>query len=206
MEDTITSKNLLLIFTRNPEYGKVKTRLAKDVGDQTALNIYQFLLDHTVKVTAPISAEKRVYYSEEINNSDIWNPEIFQKKKQYGTDLGERMKNAFAEGFEDGYEKIAIIGSDLFDINSKDLEKAFEALESNQVVIGPAEDGGYYLLGMTKLREELFENKTWGTDTVLKETKENLTNTNYKLLEERNDVDYYSDIKDHPAFSQFFTK
>ncbi|WBL25237.1 TIGR04282 family arsenosugar biosynthesis glycosyltransferase [Zunongwangia sp. HGR-M22] len=206
MREKTTSKNLLIIFTRNPEFGKVKTRLAKDVGDQTALEIYRFLLDHTVKVTAPISAEKRVYYSEEIQEGDIWNPNIFQKKKQYGKDLGERMKYAFTEGFEDGYEKIAIIGSDLFDINSEDLEKAFEALETQEVVIGPAQDGGYYLLGMRQLKEDLFENKFWGTDTVLKETIQNLTNTNYKLLEERNDVDYYSDIQDHPAFSQFFTK
>ncbi|MCL6218697.1 TIGR04282 family arsenosugar biosynthesis glycosyltransferase [Zunongwangia pacifica] len=204
MREENTSKNLLLIFTRNPEYGKVKTRLAKDIGDQAALNIYIFLLAHTARICAPLSTEKAVYYSEEIDKDDLWDAAIFQKKKQVGEDLGERMKNAFAEGFDAGYSKIVIIGSDLYDIETKDLEQAFEVLNDNEVVIGPAEDGGYYLLGMTQLHPKLFKNKNWGTQTVLQETINELTKSNYKLLEKRNDVDLYSDIKDHPAFIPFF--
>ena len=204
MRETNTSKNLLLIFTRNPTFGKVKTRLAKDIGDQAALNIYNFLLAHTAKICSPLSYDKAVYYSEEISKNDIWDTAIFQKKIQIGEDLGERMKNAFAEGFNSGYSKIIIIGSDLYDIETKDLEMAFEVLNDHEVVIGPAEDGGYYLLGMTQLRETLFKNKNWGTSTVLQETINELNKSNYKLLEKRNDVDVYSDIKDQPAFFHFF--
>jgi len=202
--ETITSKNLLLIFTRNPEFGKVKTRLARDIGHQAALDIYKFLLAHTAKICTPLDTEKAVYYSEEIPNDDLWNATVFQKKKQVGEDLGERMQNAFAEGFNLGYSKIIIIGSDLYDIETKDLEQAFKVLNNHEIVIGPAEDGGYYLLGMKQLHPKLFKNKNWGTATVLQDTINELKKSNYKLLEKRNDVDLYSDIKDHPAFIPFF--
>jgi len=202
--ETITSKNLLLIFTRNPEFGKVKTRLARDIGHQAALDIYKFLLAHTAKICTPLDTEKAVYYSEEIPNNDLWNAAVFQKKKQVGEDLGERMQNAFAEGFHLGYSKIIIIGSDLYDIETKDLEQAFKVLNNHEIVIGPAEDGGYYLLGMKQLYPKLFKNKNWGTATVLQDTINELKKSNYKLLEKRNDVDLYSDIKDHPAFIPFF--
>lgn len=204
MGETITSKNLLLIFTRNPEFGKVKTRLARDIGHQAALDIYKFLLAHTAKICTPLDTEKAVYYSEEIPNDDLWNATVFQKKKQVGEDLGERMQNAFAEGFNLGYSKIIIIGSDLYDIETKDLEQAFKVLNNHEIVIGPAEDGGYYLLGMKQLHPKLFKNKNWGTATVLQDTINELKKSNYKLLEKRNDVDLYSDIKDHPAFIPFF--
>ena len=204
MGETITSKNLLLIFTRNPEFGKVKTRLARDIGHQASLDIYKFLLAHTVKICTPLDTEKAVYYSEEIPNNDLWNAAVFQKKKQVGEDLGERMQNAFAEGFHLGYSKIIIIGSDLYDIETKDLEQAFNVLNNHEIVIGPAEDGGYYLLGMKQLHPKLFKNKNWGTATVLQDTINELKKSNYKLLEKRNDVDLYSDIKDHPAFIPFF--
>ncbi|MAG86639.1 TIGR04282 family arsenosugar biosynthesis glycosyltransferase [Zunongwangia profunda] len=204
MGETITSKNLLLIFTRNPEFGKVKTRLARDIGHQAALDIYKFLLAHTAKICTPLDTEKAVYYSEEIPNNDLWNAAVFQKKKQVGEDLGERMQNAFAEGFHLGYSKIIIIGSDLYDIETKDLEQAFNVLNNHEIVIGPAEDGGYYLLGMKQLHPKLFKNKNWGTATVLQDTINELKKSNYKLLEKRNDVDLYSDIKDHPAFIPFF--
>ena len=203
MGETITSKNLLLIFTRNPEFGKVKTRLARDIGHQAALDIYKFLLAHTAKICTPLDTEKAVYYSEEIPNNDLWNATVFQKKKQVGEDLGERMQNAFAEGFNLGYSKIIIIGSDLYDIETKDLEQAFKVLNNHEIVIGPAEDGGYYLLGMKQLYPKLFKNKNWGTATVLQDTINELKKSNYKLLEKRNDVDLYSDIKDHPAFVPF---
>jgi len=195
---------LLIIFTRNPEPGKVKTRLATDVGDITAFKIYNFLLEHTVSVTKNLAVSKEVYYSEGIAQNDIWETEIFTKKLQQGEGLGERMKNAFEEGFKNGYQNIIIIGSDLYDLQREDLEKAFQLLQEKHAVIGPATDGGYYLLGMNQLLPEVFENKKWGTSSVLEDTLKNLKGKNIGLLEARNDVDYYSDIKDHKDFQQFF--
>ncbi|SRX74414.1 TIGR04282 family arsenosugar biosynthesis glycosyltransferase [Aequorivita antarctica] len=198
-----TSKKALIIFTRNPELGKVKTRLAKSVGDESALNIYKFLLKHTVAITEKLNVDKYVFYSENIHREDIWNSDIFRKKLQTGKDLGERMNNAFSEIFGMGYEKAIIIGSDMFDLEKKDLETAFDVLQTNHFVIGPATDGGYYLLGMKELNSEIFQNKNWGTSTVLKETLKDLKDEKYVLLEERNDVDYYEDIKEVDAFQKF---
>ena len=198
-----TSKKALIIFTRNPELGKVKTRLAKSVGDESALNIYKFLLKHTVEITEKLNVDKYVFYSETIHREDIWNPDIFRKKLQSGNDLGERMQNAFSEMFGLGYEKVMIVGSDIYELQQKDIENAYDALETTPFVIGPATDGGYYLLGMKELNSEIFQNKDWGTTTVLEATLKDLKSGKYVLLEERNDVDYYEDIKNVDAFQQF---
>ena len=197
------SKNLLLIFTRNPELGKAKTRLAKTIGDEKALEIYKFLLQKTQEVSSKVSSDKAVYYSVKIRKNDIWDASIYQKHQQKGEDLGIRMLNAFKNGFDEGYKKIIIIGSDLFDLSSEDIEIAFNELDKNDVVLGPAEDGGYYLLGMNSLQETIFKNKNWGTSTVRKDTIADLKDKKVFLLKELNDVDVFEDIEHHPAFQQF---
>ena len=199
----VTSKDLLLIFTRNPELGKCKTRLAATVGSQSALDIYKFLLEHTAALTKDANAAKQVWYSEEIWENDIWENAIFDKKLQQGFDLGMRMAYAFQEGFAAGFERIIIIGSDMYDLKTIDIDNAFTLLESNDYVIGPAHDGGYYLLGMTTFNGALFQNKTWGTETVLQDTLNDLKEKNTHLLNTRNDVDIYEDIKDIDAFQPF---
>lgn len=199
----IASKNLLLIFTRNPELGKCKTRLADKVGDQSALNIYKFLLNHTAAITNKVNAAKQVWYSEEIWDNDIWDNMCYDKRLQHGTNLGVRMANAFQAGFESGFECIIVIGSDMYDLNGDDLEKAFEILKNKDFVIGPAEDGGYYLLGMKTINTTIFKNKTWGTSTVLQDTLNDLENENVELLAVRNDVDVYEDIAKKKAFQPF---
>ena len=196
-------KNLLLIFTRNPELGKSKTRLAKTIGDQTALEIYKFLLKRTQEIAVKVNADKAVYYSVKVRNNDIWDSSIYQKYQQFGEDLGVRMKNAFKNGFDAGYKKVIIVGSDLYDLSSKIIDSAFQKLESNDFVIGPAEDGGYYLLGMNFLQEDIFENKDWGTETVRKDTLVNLKDKKVFLLQMINDVDVFEDIEHHPAFQHF---
>ena len=203
MENKSKSKNLLLIFTRNPELGKAKTRLAKTVGDEKALEIYKFLLEKTKDVTSKVTSDKAVYYSIKIRENDIWDANIYQKHQQVGVDLGIRMLNAFKNSFEAGYQKVIIIGSDLYDLSSENIEKAFTVLDKNDVVIGPAEDGGYYLLGMNDLQENIFKNKDWGTATVRKDTLTNLQDKAVFLLEELNDVDVFEDIEHHPAFAHF---
>ncbi len=199
------SNCLLIIFTRNPELGKVKTRLAQGVGENAALEIYKFLLRHTHSITQNLAVDKEVHYSGSIPENDLWDAGDFSKKLQQGEDLGARMQQAFETGFENGYHKIVIIGSDMYDMDSQDLHTAFSKLDRHDFVIGPAQDGGYYLLGMTQLKPEVFQQKSWGTSTVLNDTLEDLGSENYVLLEERNDVDYFEDIKDHKDFQQFFT-
>ncbi|MEQ8420479.1 MAG: TIGR04282 family arsenosugar biosynthesis glycosyltransferase [Arenibacter algicola] len=196
-------KDLLIIFTRNPELGKCKTRLAATVGHESALNIYKFLLDHTKNITQGLNFRKWVCYSDDIWENDIWDKSVYEKKVQSGNDLGGRMYNAFKEGFNAGYKRIIIIGSDMYDLNENDLLEAFQLLDKHDYVIGPAIDGGYYLLGMKVLSPNLFKDKTWGTDTVLKATLEDLKNKNYSLLAPKNDIDYFEDIKDIEIFRTF---
>jgi len=192
-----------MILTRNPEPGKCKTRLAARVGDRAALEIYGFLLRHTRAITQGLPMEKWVLYSEEIWQQDIWEPAIFQKRLQRGMDLGQRMENAFRDGFEAGFGNIVVIGSDLYDLSQYDLERAFALLEKNDHVVGPAEDGGYYLLGMKSLNSELFRGKAWSSETVLAQTLADLKDKKVALLPERNDVDHFEDIKDIGAFAPF---
>ena len=199
-----TSKKALIIFTRNPELGKCKTRLAKTVGDESALDIYKYLLKHTAVISKEIKADRYVFYSEKIIKEDLWDSNIFRKKLQKGDDLGERMLNAFSELFEMGYEKATIIGSDLLDLNSELMNDAFSILDHNDLVIGPAKDGGYYLLGMKNLYPNLFIHKDWGTSTVLKDTLTDLQNSNVHLLKELNDIDTFEDMQQYSELEKFY--
>lgn len=197
------SKNLLLIFTRNPVLGQCKTRLAATVGDKVALDIYRFLLNHTFAITNELPVHKQVYYSNEIWEDDIWDSRIFDKRLQQGSDLGERMSNAFQNSFEDGFENIIIIGSDIYELATKDLLEAFESLEQNDFVLGPAEDGGYYLLGMKAYNETVFKNKNWGKEEVFQNTMDDLKNEKVYLLKSKNDIDLYDDVKHIEAFQPY---
>ena len=202
MKKDIFDRELLLIFTRNPELGKVKKRLAASIGDESALRLYRHLLQHTAEVTKDLPVVKWVYYSEEIPEEDIWD-QSFSKKLQQGKDLGERMENAFRSGFKAGYKKIVIIGSDLYDLSKEDLKKAFLALDKSEAVIGPADDGGYYLLGLKFLPAEVFKNKNWGENTVFKATLKDLDNYSVDLLEIRNDIDRLEDLQQFPDLMKF---
>lgn len=186
-------KNCLIIFTRKPEKGKVKTRLAQGVGDDKALKIYKFLLEHTAKTTAKVNAHKRVYYTKAIVENDVWDDNIFDKNVQIEGDLGQKMQQAFEQTFQDGFENVVIVGSDLYDIDHKLIDKAFEKLNQNDVVIGPATDGGYYLLGTKSIFPEIFKNKPWGTDKILNLTLQDLKSKQVALLEAKNDIDYKED-------------
>lgn len=200
-----TSKKALIIFTRNPELGKCKTRLAKTVGETSALDIYKYLLQHTAQISEQVKADKYVFYSENIKRDDFWNSMVFSKKLQQGDDLGERMKNAFAELFEFGYERVIIIGSDLLDLTSEIVTNAFELLTDFDNVVGPAKDGGYYLLGMKKLTTKVFKNKDWGRSSVLKATLDDLQNSDVHLLKELNDIDTFEDMQHYEELKKFYT-
>lgn len=198
------SEQALLVFTRNPERGKCKTRLAATVGDDAALRIYTFLLRHTAAVCTGLpDTDKFVYYSEYLGDGKLWDPAVFKPRLQEGPDLGARMEHAFRTAFDAGYQRVVLIGSDLYDLGTGDLSRAFDALQDAPVVIGPATDGGYYLMGLTGPMPQLFRGMAWGTDTVLPNTMDALGEIRPHLLDFRNDVDYYEDIAGIPAFEPF---
>lgn len=188
------NSNALIIFTRNPELGKVKTRLAKTIGNEKALQIYTALLRRTMEVTENLTCDKFVFYDANIASNDIWNNSTYKKVLQDGEDLGERMKSAFLHLKILGYQKCMIIGSDLFDLETQQIEDAFVLLNQNEFVIGPAEDGGYYLLGLTNINDTIFKNKSWGTNTVFANTINNLKNYSVALLPILNDIDTEEDL------------
>lgn len=188
----------LLVFVKNPVAGKVKTRLAKDIGKENALSIYRSLLQHTASVCTKVAAPKSIYFSEKIVENSLWKQPSFSRYVQEGENLGIRMENAFREAFERGRKKVVIIGSDLYDLREDLIEEAFLKLENNDVVIGPAEDGGYYLLGLKEVVPGIFDNKAWGSSSVLEATLKDLRGYNVALLRELNDVDNLDDLKMHP--------
>jgi len=187
---------LLMIFVKNPELGKVKTRLAQSIGDEKALAVYNNLLNKTGKVSSTVRSDKAVFYSEFVDDDDFWNNYLYQKYIQEGDDLGDKMKNAFSLAFERGYNQVVIIGSDCPELTTAIIEQAFESLDEKDVTIGPALDGGYYLLGMSQLHKELFLNKQWSSENVLLDTLLDLKakNISYELLETLSDVDYEADL------------
>jgi uncharacterized protein len=187
----------LIIFVRNPVLGKVKTRLARIIGDQKAFEVYNELFFHTMTQTIAVEVDKFVFYDIKIDENDIWSDQIFYKKIQQGEDLGVRMQNAFRNILDLGYKKVVIIGSDLFDLTTNHIINAFDKLEKNDAVIGPAEDGGYYLLGLKKTIPKVFESKNWGTSTVFNDTLKDLENHKIDFLETLNDIDTFEDLEKH---------
>jgi len=188
--------SVLIIFVKNPVLGNVKTRLAGVLGEAIALNIYQILLKHTCLITSGVFADKYVFYSEYINHDDLWKGEVYKKELQDGNDLGERMKNAFEMLFQKGYREVVIIGSDCYDLTEEIIMIAFDRLKQKDVVLGPAKDGGYYLLGMKVFIPQLFTGKSWSTKKVLRETLTDIKSLNYSVYElpVLNDVDNPEDI------------
>ncbi len=193
------SKKLIIIFVKNIKLGKVKTRLAKTVGNEAAFKVYKALVDVTELATSNIQTDKRIYFSDAVIASK-W-PDTF-KTTQNGIDLGERMKNAFQEGFNDGYDSIVLLGSDLPNISSTIITKGLNVLDKTEIVFGPAVDGGYYLIGMNKPNTFIFENKPWSDSKLLETTLNELKNKNIdvSLLEPLNDIDTFEDLKQYPEF------
>lgn len=196
-------QNALIIFVRNPEWGSIKTRLAKDVGNDTALRIYKYLLSRTRKVTRQAKAEhKFLFYDRHIVLADGWDENTFAKQKQVQGDLGVRMDSAFQQAFKVA-SKVVIIGSDCPSLKAEDIDEAYMQLDSNDVVIGPSKDGGYYLLGLSKWIPELFKEMPWSTERVMSQTVQTIKalKLSHFIGRELNDIDHGKDWADFQTTS-----
>lgn len=185
---------LLIIFVRKPELGLVKTRLAGSIGAVSALKVYKELLHRTESVCKGINIRQAVYYAGETDTG--W--EGARVCRQAGYDLGQRMESAFRDSFESGHKKVVIIGSDCPELNETLILQAFLELDEHDIVLGPAQDGGYYLLGMTQLFVDLFRNKQWSTKHVLEDTlrEARRLQKSVALLKTLNDLDTLEDLQD----------
>ena len=188
--------SVLIIFVKNPALGKAKTRLAKTIGNKKALAIYELLLARMKQIVFDLDIDIQVHYTEFIDKNDLWDNKRFDKDIQVIAGLGEKMHHAFSKVFEQGYQKACIIGSDCYDLTSELINRAFDALNDNDFVVGPSGDGGYYLLGMKQLEPQLFQNKTWSTASVYPDTIKDFQSmgSSYFSLPMISDVDVEADL------------
>ena len=186
-------KKSLLILAKNPTLGTVKTRLAATVGNIKALKIYNQLLRYTYEITKSVCAKKYIFYSNFVDLNDFWGTQ-YLKEKQEGYLLGDRIRNALHNV---NSSKMVLIGSDCAQLTTQIIENAFEKLSNYDVVIGPAEDGGYYLIGVKSDYDYLFENMPWSEPQLLKKTLDKIVakQKSYFLLPTLLDLDDETDLK-----------
>lgn len=190
----------LIIFVKNRIPGRTKTRLAKSIGNEAALQVYDELLAHTHSVSLCFKGVRWVFFSDYLEKEGLWQ-QGFKLAVQQGEDLGERMQRAFERCFSEGAQRVCIIGSDCFELEPGHLHQAFDALREQDVAIGPAKDGGYYLLGLQEQQPELFQHKTWSTPDVCAETLDDCKRLCLSVyqLPSLHDLD---DIRDLKRFEQ----
>ncbi|MCH8557057.1 MAG: TIGR04282 family arsenosugar biosynthesis glycosyltransferase [Balneolia bacterium] len=188
-------KQALIVFLKAPEAGKVKTRLAADTGAEKAMKVYKTLISLTLKRARDFGDAQTFLF---LAGDESWKPENsngFHIRRQTGSDLGERMKNAFIQLLKEGFESVCIIGSDCPGITESDLDSAFSSLDAVDVVIGPARDGGYYLLGMKEDQTDVFGLEAWSHSDVFEETMRIIRNKklSYAQLRPLSDLDDITD-------------
>jgi uncharacterized protein len=196
------SENLLIMFVKNPEPGQVKSRLAAALGGGEAARVYRAVTEELVSAVGPSSKgagyAMAVAYSPADAAEDMrtWLGNGIQLMPQTGEDLGERLHNAFKDGFARGYKKIVIIGSDCPAVTQELIIEALHKLVRHDVVIGPATDGGYYLIGLRQAVPELFNGIAWSTDQVLAQTLKLCCSRRLSpaLLPELRDIDHPEDL------------
>lgn len=200
-------ENCLIIFTRYPQVGMTKTRLIPVLGETGATALHQLMVEKTLEkmrlFTDNLPGEIRVYFTggnAELMADWLGNDLIYDQ--QSGVDLGDRMNRAFIDQFATGFQKIVLIGTDCPDLNIEIMQAAFENLANHDLVLGPAVDGGYYLIGLNAPRPSLFQNISWSTATVYPETRaiarqENLSVFNLPTLR---DIDEPADLAWFPTY------
>jgi uncharacterized protein len=186
----------LIIFARNPILGRLKTRLEVALGKEKTLEVYLELLDIVFKYTKDLSSKKIIYWDGGIPTNTIFTNKKYIHKDQVIGDLGFKMQSAFEEEFKTS-NSICIIGSDCFELNPEILNSAFELLQHTDIVIGPALDGGYYLLGMKQFYPSLFQEVHWSTEKVFSQTIKQIINLSldFKTLPILRDLDTIDDYR-----------
>jgi rSAM/selenodomain-associated transferase 1 len=192
--------NALLIFVKYPFPGTVKTRLSPELTPEQGAAFYKALAREVVQVHIGAAGyESIVCFCPESARREVrsWLGPDVRLWSQLGADLGARQFHAMKQALEAGYGKAAIIGSDCPTIAPGDIEAAFAWLDETDLVLGPCEDGGYYLIGATRPIESLFEGIGWGSECVLSETLEKAQKADLTpaLLDVKFDIDSYEDLE-----------
>lgn len=197
----IDATNKLMVFTRYPVPGTTKTRLIPVLGKAGAANLHRLMAQRTIARALDLKNSRQLsveilYTGGSQQQMQEWlgNEQIYQQ--QTDGDLGERMSAAFQNSFNSGVDKVAIVGTDCPGLTVEILAEAFEELSQHDLVLGPAKDGGYYLIGLRRSLPELFRGIKWGTDEVFVKTRAIAQNLdlNIAYLSTLTDVDRPEDL------------
>ena len=195
-------KTSIIIFLKAPIKGFVKTRLASKIGETAALKIYRCFVINTLEMLAQTGHTIRAFFypvDERETTQELLGHHI-QLFSQEGKHLGERMKNAFNETFAEGFDKTILVGTDIPDLNPDIINNAAIGLNEYPAVIGPSNDGGYYLIGFNSsgFLPDIFNNIPWGTNKVFLKTMNCFAEKSSRIhvLPECRDIDTYEDLND----------
>ena len=195
------SSDVLMVFLKDPQPGAVKTRLAREIGDELAARLYRALAEAEIAHTTPRGAYSRLFFFAPAGRGASlasWLPGEKLVPQAEG-DLGQRMSAAFAETFARGARRVCIIGTDVPWVDRAIVEDALQSLDDHDLVLGPAHDGGYYLLATARARPELFSGIAWSTPSVLATTAERAGSLglSVRLLSVLPDIDTAADLRAH---------
>jgi len=198
---TKTKNQALILFVKAPRPGAVKTRLQPQLTPQIALQLYRAMVEDlldTVKTMSNCDIHIYYYPADAYKEVHSWLGEKWNFHPQQGEDLGARMANAFADLVSQTYPKIVLAGSDIPSIELQTIKDAFNQLGESDLVIGPCDDGGYYLIGMKQLHRQIFQDMNWSHDQVLKQTlhKAHSAGLEVRQLEMKSDIDSFADVKE----------
>jgi len=194
-------KKCVLLFVKYPTRGRVKTRLAEQIGEEAALGLYKNFVTDILATLKKLDVDFKIVFdpAESEDMFQRWLGKEYSYVAQVGQGLGERIKNAFLQAFGEGFDSAVVIGSDSPDLSAERLKLAFEGLCGDDAVIGPSSDGGYYVIGFAKdsFLPEAFDGIGWSSDRVFEQTSDILRGhgLKYRLLPVWHDVDNLADLK-----------
>lgn len=198
----IKKSKAVVIFVKHPKQGKVKTRLALSTSDKFAVEFYLVLTKYLFNELSKLTDDYDVFlfYGKDDNEIEIknWVGKNFIFLEQDGSDLGEKMFNAFKHVFLHEYKSAIIVGSDIPEITSEVIVESFIKLKKKDVVIAPSDDGGYSLLGLRNTNKNIFENIAWSTNTVFNQTVKRIkaNEMSVGILNKLNDIDTEDELRD----------
>ncbi len=196
-----STEKCVILFVKCPKPGQVKTRLNPEITEEQSANLYTEFIRDTLDTLHDLNLPVEIF-TNQIPGEGCKALNFLQQELhlQSGNNLGERMKNAFIQVFSAGYTDVIIIGSDLPDLPGNEIVEAFQALQVKDAVIGPSQDGGYYLLGFKQntLMHSVFYDIPWSTGSVYRDTIRELESRAYDtyVLKTLNDVDDIEDLRD----------
>jgi rSAM/selenodomain-associated transferase 1 len=186
----------VVVYGREPIAGRAKTRLAASIGDEAAADLYRVLLARSIHEA--VSAGFHVVLALSGKPAVAWQPPSgVALEIQRGVDLGERLRNTFDRRFSEGWSRVIVVGSDCPAMTASHIRSAATALERSDVVVGPAEDGGYWLIGQRTPGTDLFTDVPWSSRRTMEATRRRLLEggVSWTEVEQLSDVDTIEDLR-----------